>query len=150
MSKTKFKNIVKEKIQLKVMSYLITLQNKHTKSENLHFDTNMQEYLSAEEMTLSQKKLLFRLRCKMLKIRANFSALYNDKISCSLCDNFDSQETEVHLLSCPFLLKEDCTKNEIGKVKFNDVFLGIPQQVKVAHFQNNYGNLWKRYISPFN
>ena len=92
----------------------------------------MQEYLSAEEMTLSQKKLLFGLRCKMLKIRANFSALYNDKISCSLCDNPDTHETEVHLLSCPFLLKEEGTKNEIGKVKFSDVFLGIPQQLKVV------------------
>ena len=132
MSKNKFKNIVKEKIQLKVMSYLITLQNKHTKTENLHFETNMQEYLSAEEMTLSQKKLLFCLRSKMLRIRANFSALYNDKISCSLCDDPNSQESEVHLLSCPSLINEDGIKNEMCQVKFSDVYGGISQQLKAA------------------
>ena len=133
MSKMKFKKIVKEKIQLKVMSYLVTLQNKHIKSENLHIKANMQEYLSSEELSLSQKKLLFLLRCKMLKIRANFSSFYNNKISCSLCENLDSEETEEHLLCCPFLLNEEKVKNEIRTVKYSDVFSGVAQQSKVVN-----------------
>ena len=92
MSEWKFKKIVKEKIQLKVMSYLMTLQNKHTKTENLNLEDGMQEYLKSEEFSLSQKKLLFQLRCKMLKIKANFSAFYKNKITCSFCENPDSEE----------------------------------------------------------
>ena len=72
MSHLKFKRIVKEKIQLKVLSYLVTLQNKHSKSENLHLDNQIQPYLSSEELSLSQKKLLFTLRSKILKIKENF------------------------------------------------------------------------------
>ena len=67
MSQFKFKQIVKEKIQLQVLAYLVTLQNKHTKSENLHLASNMQEYLRSNELSLSQKKLLFRLRSKCWK-----------------------------------------------------------------------------------
>ena len=78
MSKFKFKRIIKGKIQLKVMSYLVTLQNKHTKSENRHLDSKMQEYLTSNELSLSQKKLLIKLRSKMLKIRSNFSAFHGN------------------------------------------------------------------------
>ena len=70
MSITKFKSIIKGKIQLKVMSHLIALQNKHTKSEQLHFDGKMQEYLTASNLTLSDKKFVFTLRSKMLRIKA--------------------------------------------------------------------------------
>ena len=51
MSQAKFKNIVKERIQSKVLVYLVTLQNKHTKSENLHLDSKMQPYLRTEVLT---------------------------------------------------------------------------------------------------
>ena len=61
-----------------------------------------------------------------------FSALNHDNISCSLCKDPNTQENEVHLLSCPFLMKEEKMKIEMCKVKFNDVFLGISQQVKAV------------------
>ena len=56
MSQYKFKQIIKEKIQLKVLSYLVTLQNKHSKSENLHLESKMQEYLRSNEVSLTPKK----------------------------------------------------------------------------------------------
>ena len=59
-------------------------------------------------------------------------ALYNDKISCSLCDNPDTEESEVHLLSCPSLINEEVINNEMGQVKFCDVFPGISQQLKAV------------------
>ena len=75
MINAKFKRIVKEKIQSKVLLYLVTLQNKQTKSENLHLEVNMQPYLKTKVFSLSQKKFLFILRSKMLKIKANFSSM---------------------------------------------------------------------------
>ena len=50
MSQFQFKKIVKEKIQVKVLVYLVTLQNKDTKSENLHLDSKMQYYLRSSEL----------------------------------------------------------------------------------------------------
>ena len=82
---TKFKSIIKGKIQLKVMSNLIALQNKHTKSEQLHFDGKMQEYLTASNLTLSDKKFLFTLRSKMLRIKGNLSSIYKGNMTCSIC-----------------------------------------------------------------
>jgi hypothetical protein len=64
MSQFKFKKIVREKIQEKVLVYLVKLQNKHSKSVDLHLDSKMQNYLRSDELTLSQKKLLFQLRSK--------------------------------------------------------------------------------------
>ena len=115
MSQLKFKRIVKEKIQLKVLSYLVTLQNKHSKSENLHLDNQIQPYLSSEELSLSQKKLLFTLRSKMLKIKANFSSMHGQNLLCSLCKEENSIETEIHLLSCDFLMKDKSLKDEMSQ-----------------------------------
>ena len=60
MSKSKFKCIVKEHIQLKVMAHLFALQNKHSKSENLLLLPVTQPYLTSD-MSTSQKKMLFKL-----------------------------------------------------------------------------------------
>ena len=68
----------------------------------------------------------------MLEIRAYFSSFYNDKISCSVCENPDSEESEVHLLCCPVLINEEILKNEIRTVKYSDVFSGITEQSKVV------------------
>ena len=83
ISNYSFKKIVKEKIQVQVLSYLVTLQNKHTKS-------------------------------------------------CSLCEDPNSEETESHLLSCPFLLQDKNFGEELSQVKFCDVFGDILEQKKAA------------------
>ena len=132
MSHYKFKKIVKDSIQLQVMSYLVTLQNKHTKSEQLNLETKMQNYLTSSELSLSQKKMLFRLRSKMLKIKANFSAFYNDVLTCSLCGDINSCETEMHLLSCPKLMEDKNLKTDMEKVSYRDVFGKIVEQKKAV------------------
>ena len=132
MSEYKFKRIVKESIQLQVMSYLVTLQNKHTKSEKLHLESNMQNYLTSSELTLRQKKMLFLLRSKMLRIKANFSAFHKDVLTCSLCGDPNSSETEIHLLRCPKLMEDKTLKKEMEKVSYSDVFGKIEEQKKVA------------------
>jgi hypothetical protein len=132
MSQFKFKKIVKEKIQVKVLVYLVKLQNKHTKSENLHLDSKMQKYLRSDELTLSQKKLLFLLRSKMLKIKANFSAFHKNDLTCSLCMEPRSEESETHLLSCPTLKQDKVLSEEMNLVKYKDVFGETNEQKKVC------------------
>ena len=117
-------------MQLKVLSYLVTLQNKHTKSENLHLDSNMQE--GSNELSLSQKKLLFKLRSKMLKIRSNFSKFHKNITICSLCEDPDSEETESHLLNCSYLQRDKSLEKDMCEVKFSDVYGTIAQQKKAV------------------
>ena len=82
MSKIKFKQLVQEKLQLKVTAYLIGLQNKHSTSERLNIKPKIQEFLISEEMSLLEKKFLFKLRSKMLRIKSNFKSIYENDMKC--------------------------------------------------------------------
>ena len=46
------------------MAYLIALQNKHSKSENLNDEVKMQDYLISSNLTLSDKKLYLQTLVK--------------------------------------------------------------------------------------
>ena len=125
MTKEKFKTLVKEKIQVKVLAYLISCQNKHSKSQNLHLNTDMQEYLSCQELSTQEKQMLFKLRTKMLRIKTNFKSIYREDLSCSLCEDKNSEENENHLLVCPILVNHPNMTQEINKVSYNHVFKGL-------------------------
>ena len=59
MSKGEFKKKIYVKIQLQVMGYLTLMQNKH---KNLHFEGELQNDLTTDELNLSHKTFLFKLR----------------------------------------------------------------------------------------
>ena len=132
MSMLKFKRIVKEKIQTKVLAYLIALQNKHSKSENLHFEGKMQPYLTSPTLTLSDKKFLFKMRTKMLRIKGNFSSIYKNDLSCSLCLDEQTEENENHLLCCPIVNKDKELENNIKNVMYEDVFDTLGKQKRAV------------------
>ena len=132
MTKLKFKSIVEEKIQVKVLAYLIELQNKHSKSQNLHLNKSMRKYLLCDEFSTQEKQTLFKLRSKMLSIKANFKNKHKNNISCSICNDKNSEESEIHLLSCPSLVNHPKLKNEINKVKYSDVFSDLTKQQQQA------------------
>ena len=144
MSQYKFKQIIKEKIQLKVLSYLVTLQNKHSKSENLHLESKMQEYLRSTELSLTQKKLLFKMRSKMLKIRSNFSAFHGNITTCSLCEDPRSEETEIHLLNCSYLKTDKTLEKDMAEVKFSDVYGSISEQKKIVKVFSKIMNIYEK------
>ena len=132
MSMLKFKRVVKEKIQLKVMAHLIALQNKHSKSENLHLDGEMQPYLTSPNLTLTDKKFLFKMRSKMLRIKSNFSSIYKNDLSCSICLDKQTEENEIHLLCCPIVKQDQEIENEIQNVKYEDAFSNISKQKRAV------------------
>ena len=121
MSQEKFKSIVKEKLQFKVMAYLIliAMQSKHSKSERLSYEGNMKKYLKDANLSVSEKKFLFKLRSKMLRIKSNFSSAHKNDLSCSLCLDKESIEDENHLVSCPFISRK---LNLDKEVKYGDAF----------------------------
>ena len=132
MSQFKFKRIVKEAIQLKVMAYLFALQNKHSKSEKLILESEMQSYLKSSEISTLNKQILFKLRTKMLNIKANFSSMNKNNLQCSLCKDMSTTENEEHLLVCSVLANHPKLKDDIGQVKFEDVFSDEQKQFRAV------------------
>jgi hypothetical protein len=62
MKKEKFKNLVIKKIKSLATEYLVKLRGKHSKSENLMHRDSLKDYLKTENISVSEKKLLFALK----------------------------------------------------------------------------------------
>ena len=71
-SKYQFKMLVKKKIKLKAAEYLTEMQTRHNKSKCLYQSDEMQEYLMTDELSTSEKKLLFKMRSQMCPNKTNF------------------------------------------------------------------------------
>ena len=97
----------------------------------------MQEYLTSSNLTLSDKKFLFKLRSKMLRIKGNFSSIYRGNLTCSLCLDDQSEENEMHLLSCPEIIK--LLGGGVENVKHEDVFKGQAEQKRECLYSDR---LW--------
>ena len=86
-SKESFKTIVKAKTQELSLTYLKTLQLKHSKLSQLHYhDLKMQHYFTNPELTVSQKQMLFRCRVRMENFGENFRGGKNE-VQCRLCNS---------------------------------------------------------------
>ena len=80
----------------------------------------------------------------MLKIKANFSSMHGNILTCSLCKEVNTVETEFHLLNCSFLLKETSLENEMKKVKFCDVFCDLSKQTKAVELFRKIMNIYEK------
>ena len=76
----------------------------------------MQTYLKCKELTIKQKKVIFKARTGMLPVGFNFGG----KNLCSLCELSD--DTEKHLIEC-VVLKMNCSDlMEISDTAYSDVY----------------------------
>ena len=80
----------------------------------------------------------------MLKIKANFSSMYGNILTCSTCKEVNTVETEFYLLNCSFLLKETSLENEMKQVKFCDVFCDLPKQTKDVELFRKIMNIYEK------
>ena len=117
--KEKFKNIVKDACKdaaFKDLTKEIETRNL-TKIKNIKYEElKMQTYLKCKELTIKQKKVIFKARTGMLPVGFNFGG----KNLCSLCELSD--DTEKHLLDC-VVIKMNCPDlmENIDTV-YNDVY----------------------------
>jgi hypothetical protein len=99
MKKGSFKKLVDEKIQLVSATYLINLKDKRSKSEQLKYSTEIQPYLKNDELSIEDKKLMFRLKNRLIDVKINYRKKYKDNLLCRLCNS--SEESQPHLVVCP-------------------------------------------------
>ena len=98
-SRTAFKSLIKEKAKELALYILTEKQQSHTKTKNLVYDTmKIKPYLTSKDLTLQQKKLIFRYRTRMENFGENFRG-GRQQVSCPLCEtHLDTQELS---FQCP-------------------------------------------------
>ena len=71
-------------------------------------------------MTIKQCNLLFSLRARMVSVRCNYKKSYND-LTCQICQDQSQLDTQIHLLSCKELLKDENLVVR-HKISYSDIF----------------------------
>ena len=141
-SSYQFKSLVRKKIKQKSIDYLTDQQMRHSKSQFLHQNESMKEYLKTDTLSTKQKQMLFKMRSRMCPNKTNFSNKYGGKLECSLCQDKNSKESEIHLLSCPFLVHHPKLAEELKTVKYEDIYKDLPRQIAAAKL---WMNIFKIY-----
>jgi hypothetical protein len=121
-SKEVWKQKVKEKCAESALKYLKS--NVKSKLSNLEYQNiNTQEYLLTENISIRNKKLLFSLRTRMIKVGKNFG----QNNSCKFCPALDSQE---HLIQCAEIKKTNSDVANNTESVYDDIFSGNVQKMK--------------------
>ena len=83
---------------------------------NSYPSLEIQKYLTDKNLSLRQKKILFKLKCRMSKVGHN----YGQKILCRLCKLHNDNQEE--MLNC-VILKIKCKElYHVKDEKYDDVF----------------------------
>ena len=86
MNKNQLRKYVKDKIEAIAFNYLTEKKLTHKKVKKLeHFSLKMAEYLEPNNLKikLTDSKLLFQLKTKMVNVKTNYSSSHKD--NCTLC-----------------------------------------------------------------
>ena len=132
MNKFKFKNIVDKKIKDNAAQYLTSLQTKHTKSKLLHQSPIIKEYLTTEKLSTREKQLLFKLRTMTTPNKTHFKGKYKDDLSCTLCNDPNTEENLKHLLCCTYLMTDIQLSQGIKEIKYEDIFGNLNEQIRAV------------------
>ena len=131
MSKAKFKKLVKKKITERAEIFLTSLQEDHSKTENLQ-SFQYQSYLKSENISTKEKQLLFQLRTRSTPTRANYKNKYKFDLTFPLCKDKTSEQTDAHLLDCPAIANMISDKTKLDKVKHDMIFNGLQDQSEIV------------------
>ena len=138
LKKDKFKVLVKNKVRNAAHTYLIEKKEKLSKLANLSSDYTFKDYLGSHRLSITEKQLLFKLRTRMIDVKANYPNLYKSDLVCSLCDS-NSIENQQHVLVCPSLIVHSSTK-----IQYTDIFSdNTEKQIEAVKHWNNVLKLRK-------
>ena len=142
MKKYSFTKLINEKINQSAAQYLIGLREKHSKSDNLKFSSEMQSYLRNEKVSIQGKKLMFKLKNRLLDLKCNYKKKYNNRLECRLCSA--PEESQSHLMECRVILEDDDVKQAIGSYSYNDTFsTNLETQTNIIKTWQAIMKIWK-------
>ena len=142
MKKETFKNLVKSKIRNLSNEYLVSLRSKHSKSGKLMLDKSIKKYLISDEMSTDEKKVLFALKTRAVNVKTNYSSNLTD-YQCRLCHKVEEKESEIHIMKCESIISDNCLKNDLTTISYEDIFGTLEQQIVAA-------KVWKKVLRVWN
>ena len=143
MSKNSFKKLVRKNTEEAALEFLKS-KIKSKGKEIKYTDLNLQYYLrsNVKNITNDEKKNIFKLRSRMIKIKTNMGGNTED-FNCDACEyeGVVSEETQKHILLCPVLTKDNMRTEETPE--YESIF--THNTVKMAEVsQRIYENLKTR------
>ena len=118
MKKVEWKKLVKDAMNYQAFKYLTDNIKGMTKAKDLVYDKfEMQKYLESDMLTKREKLLVFSLRAHMIKVGHN----YGNKQICPLCQDPDTDDSQIHLINCD-VLKEECQDIKNKTVVYSDLY----------------------------
>ena len=127
MSQESFKEKVKAHINEAAFKWLKNEQQSLRKIQDLKYSSlSIQNYLKSEYLSVQQRKFLSHLRGKMIKVRKNYSKMY-ESLFCPLCSSkgYLLEENQKHLLDCVSLSNN--SELDTG-TNYSDIFSDIPEK----------------------
>ena len=130
-TKHKLKKILSEKINYSAFLYLEDIKERHSKVKNIQYTKlEMAKYLKDSKISTDIKQLIFRLRTRMINVKANFGTMFGDT-SCDLCE-FNVPQTQRHLLGCSAIVNSCSELQRSSDILYSDLFSGVEKQEKCA------------------
>ena len=106
MSINRFRSIVIKAVRKTTFKNLIEIKNSHSKVKHIEYSNfEMQNYLKSNSFTNYEAKFTFHAKCRMLKIKQNFSQSYKSHF-CPVCKNENLKDDQPHLLQCDKLVSD--------------------------------------------
>ena len=134
-----------KQIRIKAEEYLFTLKEGHSKTDNLT-SYKFQPYLSCEKFSTDNKRLLFQLRTRCTPTRANFKNKYKFDMTCPICKDMTSEQTDAHLLTCSAMDNVLASNTELQHMKHELIFDEPDKQVRITQV---YKDIFKLINSNF-
>ena len=122
LNKSSFKKLVKERISVHCLNFLMQEKAKQSKCCDIAFDTlSMQNHFHLVHLTTQQMMLLFQMRSQSFPVLSNVKFL-NPDTTCPCCGLAD--DTMSHQLQCIVLTNSDLvldTSVNISDIYHNNV-----------------------------
>ena len=98
----------------------------------------MKPYLENESLKIEDKRLMFKIRNRLIDVKANYRTKFKEGMSCRLCKA--DEESQPHLFSCIEILSDRTVKDAIGGYTYNDIF---SDDLKM---QEQMINIWQKIL----
>ena len=92
-----------------------------------------QQYLKCENLSITEKKLLFSLRCRTFDVKTNYRNKFKFNMFCRICENQTEEESERHLLKCSKILNHLDKNIDIANAKYESIYSdNLEEQVLIT------------------
>ena len=148
LSESTYTKMIGEKIEGEALRYLNCEKDKHSKVKHMsHKKMEMQDYLSPNNLSNDDSKLIFLLRSRMLDVKCNYKGKYiHSNTLCPVCKK--EEDTQAHILECADLnvenqiVTETIDYDKLFSDKLNDK-ISVAKVIK-ERFKRRKDNLKKK------